>query len=298
MLQTLLGNMKHLRHLALNELLLDACEVPGLLQAAAKNCCDTLHSLELLNCTKVPVAMPDVTQFQKLHKLTLSPQHLDEEIVVLLAGTQVEQLHIVQDAYTCPCAPVSSDAWRLFREIAPSKRVFLEIQGLTKEPLLLQPHAPVRGIIFRTPYHRLTAELTTWVLEYYGKQLEFFVQEGLPRAHGSRRFHERADASFLRLARSCPRLHTLVIRERISLATLLLLADEARALRIFIVRHNALIKKCEWPRASGWSPEYFRWLRTHARDYRQAFQQVPVLLKQRWKPTPDRAFKHLRLLIS
>lgn len=290
--------MQQLQHLALNELLLDLVEVPGLLDAAAKNCCQSLHSLELLNCTKVPLAMPEVTQFSHLLKLTISPQHLDEELVILLGGSQLLDLHILQDAYTCPCEPVSSEAWKLFKEMAPQKRVFLEIQGLTKEALLLQPHAPVRGVVFRTPYHRLDASLATWLVEYYGKMLEYVVQERLPRAHGSRKFHERADASFLRLVRSCPRLHTLVIRERISLATLLLIASEARDLRTFIVRQNALIKKCEWPRASDWSKEYYAWLRRHSRDYQLAYKQVPVLMGQRWKPTPDRAFKHMRILIS
>nr|KAG5705314.1 hypothetical protein BaRGS_010765 [Batillaria attramentaria] len=297
-LKVLLGNMQQLRHLALNELLLDVLEVPGLLEAAAKHSGDSLTSLELLNCTKVPLAMPDVTQFCHLLKLKLSPQHLNDEVVLLLGGTQLLQLHLLQDAYTCPCEPVASEAWKLFKEMAPNKRVFLEIQGLTKTPLLLQPHAPVRGVVFRTPYHRLTADLCTWLVEYYSKYLEYFVQESLPRAHGSRKFHERADASFLRLIRTCHRLHTLVIRERISLGTLLLIASEGRALRTFIVRENALIKKCEWPRAREWSKEYYRWLKKTSRNYQLAFQEVPVVMEQRWKPSPDRAFKHLRLLIS
>lgn len=297
-LKLLLGNMQSLRHLALNELLLDVLEVPGLLEAAAKQSGDSLHSLELLNCSKVPLAMPEVTQFSQLVKLTLSPQHLSEEVVLLLGGTQLLQLHLLQDAYTCSCEPVSSDAWKLFKEMAPNKRVFLEIQGLTKTPILLQPSAPVRGVVFRTPYHRLTPDLATWLEEYYSKYLEYFVQESLPRAHGSRKFHERADASFLRLIRTCLRLHTLVIRERISLSTLLLIASEGRALRRFIVRENALIKKCEWPRAREWSQEYYRWLKKTSHNYQLAFEEMPVVLKQRWKPSPDRAFKHLRLLVS
>ena len=55
--QDLVRNMKQLRHLALNQLLLDVEEVPGLLVAAAKHCTETLHSLELLNCSKVSSAV-------------------------------------------------------------------------------------------------------------------------------------------------------------------------------------------------------------------------------------------------
>ena len=58
--QDLVRNMKQLRHLALNELLLDVEEVPGLLAAAAKHCTETLHSLELLNCSKVSCAVISV----------------------------------------------------------------------------------------------------------------------------------------------------------------------------------------------------------------------------------------------
>ena len=247
---------------------------------------------------QVPLPICEVTQFSHLIKLKLSAQHLSEEVVLLLGGTQLLQLHILQDAYTCTCQPVPSEAWKVFRDMAPAKRVFLEVQGRTKAPLLLQPHAPVRGVIFRTPYHRLTPDLATWLLHYYGACLEYFVQERLPRVHGSRRFSERADESFLRLVRACPRLHTLVIRERISLATLLLLAQEAKCLRSFIVRRNALLKKCEWPRASSWSPDFHRWLRRHGRDYELAFRQVPLLLGQRWKPSEDRAFKHLMIQVT
>ncbi|XP_076440898.1 uncharacterized protein LOC143280182 [Babylonia areolata] len=296
----LVSNLQQLRHLALNQLLLDVGEVPGLLEAAATHCTHTLLSLELLNCSKVPLPIPEVVQFTHLVKLKVSAQHLSEEMLLLLGGTpKLTQLHVVQDAHTCTCQPVSGAAWKLFKDMAPAKRVFLEVQGLTKTPLLLQPHAPVRGVVFRTPYHRLTPDLATWLLEYYGPCLEYFVQERLPRAHGSRRFGERADESFLRLVRACPRLHTLVIRERISLATLLLLAQEGgRRLRVFIVRKNALLKKCEWPRAKNWSPEFHQWLRRHGRNYELAFEEMPVLLGQRWKPTVDRSFKHLMMHVT
>ena len=51
--QDLVSSMRQLRHLALNQLLLDVEEVFGLLTAAATHCTESLLSLELLNCTKV-----------------------------------------------------------------------------------------------------------------------------------------------------------------------------------------------------------------------------------------------------
>ncbi|XP_076462630.1 uncharacterized protein LOC143294985 [Babylonia areolata] len=297
-LKELVANMQQLQHLALNELLLEEVEVEGLLAAAASSSAESLHYLELLNCSKVPVPVCEVTQFTQLLTLKVSPQHLNEEVILLLGGTQLLHLHLVQDAYTCPCLPVTPEAWKLFRQMAPSKRVFLEVEGRTTTPLLLQPHAPVRGVVFRTPYHRLHAQLVTWLVEFYSQTLEYVVQERLPRAHGSRRFQERADQGLLRLVRACPRLHTLVVRERLSLATMLLLPREGPALTSLTLRRNALLKRCEWPRAAGWSEDFHRWLRVTGRDYDLAFSHMPVLMRQAWKPLPDRVFKDLAVHVT
>ncbi|KAL8616012.1 hypothetical protein ACOMHN_014974 [Nucella lapillus] len=297
-LKDLVCSMQGLKHLTLNQLLLEIEEVQGLLAAAACSSAETLQCLELLNCSKVPVPMCEVSQFPHLLTLTVSPQHLSEEMVLLLGGTQLLQLHVLQDAYTCACGPVSPGAWKLFRDMAPEKRVFLEVQGRTKTPLLIQPHAPVRGVVIRTPYHQLTAELLLSLLEHYTKSLEYFVQEGLPRTHGSRKFPDRADERLMRLVQGCPRLHTLVIRERLSLATMLLLGKEGGTLRSLTLRKNALLKKCEWPQARAWTDDFYRRLRTHGRDYDLAFSQMPVLLKRPWKPTVDKVFKHLKVHLT
>ena len=45
--------MQHLRHFALNQLLLEVTEVPGLLSAVANHNAESLRYLEILNCSKV-----------------------------------------------------------------------------------------------------------------------------------------------------------------------------------------------------------------------------------------------------
>ena len=65
--------------------------------------------------------MTEVTQFCQLVTCKLSPAQLDEELVILLGGTQLLQLHIVQDAYNCSAQPVPAEAWKLFKDMAPNK---------------------------------------------------------------------------------------------------------------------------------------------------------------------------------
>ena len=216
----------------------------------------------------------------------------------MIGGTQICQLHIIQDAYTCACNPVPAKVWQKFKETSPRKRVFLEIEGRTKTPLIVQPHAPVKGIVFRSPYHFLEPELTACIIEHYAGDLEIFSQEGLPRFHGSRSFEYRGDESFLRLVSCCPRLHTLVIRQRVSLATMILIAEDGNMLKTFVVRKNALLKKCEWKRSSKWSIAFYNRLRCIGRDYDIAFKEMNRLFDRKWKPCLDKDFKHLRIAIS
>ena len=86
------------------------------------------------------------------------------------------------------------------------------------------------------------------VVENYRVTLCVFAHLGLPKKFGSRNFQERADASYVLLARECPNLRTLVIRERVSTITVMIVAREGKALRTFLVRKNAVLIKTDWPR--------------------------------------------------
>ena len=76
--------------------------------------------------------------------------------------------------------------------------------------------------------------------------LEVYCHSGLPRFHRERGFIHRPDEAYLTLATECPYLHTIMIRERVSSSTILLLAFTAKNLRYFYVRKNAIILKCDW----------------------------------------------------
>ncbi|CAN7937191.1 unnamed protein product, partial [Ixodes hexagonus] len=97
------------------------------------------------------------------------------------------------------------------------------------------------------------------------------------------------------LGRSCPRLETLIIRERISTATVLLLAHHGRSLRQFIVRGNAVVKKCDWPQNPEWSDEFYAWLRHTSQSYEAVCKEVSQMLGISWTPLTDKQFKAIVL---
>ncbi|KAH9491439.1 hypothetical protein Btru_032186 [Bulinus truncatus] len=296
MIIQLLVRMSNLKHLKLNQLLVDVGDVPSLFDAIVNCFGESLSSLELLNVTKVPLALPDLSRFRNLVKLTVSPQHLNDEVVLLLSGLNIMHLHLLQDPYTCECESVSSDAWKLVREIAPWLQVYLEVSGITRSRVLIQPRAPVHGVFLRTPYTRLTNDLVMALVENYSKTLRYFVQERLPRTHGPRGFNNRSDSSFLFLVRRCPVLHTLVIRERISTSTVILLANEGRRLSTLLVRKNGLIKRCDWPQCGEMSKEFYANLKAASLDYGKCTDEICKILKRRWKPMEDKQFMRLKIV--
>ncbi|XP_041359949.1 uncharacterized protein LOC121376197 [Gigantopelta aegis] len=292
-LKAVVGNMKNLKHLKLNDLLLDVNEVAGLVEAVLSSSRDCLRTFELLNCSKIPHPIPELAQFTNLSRLTVSAQHLDEESLLMIGGIGLAHLSIVQDPYTCEAEPVSSDAWKLVKEMAPKLRVTLEIRGSLRKTHIIQPYAPVSRIKSSSPYSTLTPEFANKLVMYYHKTMEVFDQRRLPRLHGSRSFHDRSDSSFVFLLRRCPRIHTLIIRERISTATLLLLMTIGKNLKNVLVRRNALIKKSDWPKADDWSPEFYQWLKTKSRSYDDVSAEVSKILGYPWRPLRDEEFKFM-----
>lgn len=296
MIKQLLIRISNLKHLKLNQLLVDETDVPGLFDAMANCFSECLNSLEMLNVTKVPLGLTDLARFRNLVTLTVSPQQLNEEVLLLLAGLNLLQLYLLQDPYTCECEPVSFEAWKLVREIAPWLRVFLQVSGNTRAQLLIQPRAPVYGVFLRTPYSKLTSDLVMSLVEYYSKTLRYFVQETLPRVHGPRGIDARCDSSLLFLVRRCPSLHTLVIRERLSTSTLILLATEGKNLRTLVVRRHALIKRCDWPQPGVWTKEFYARLKRCSLDYDKCIDEVCTILRRRWRPMTDKQFMRLKIV--
>ena len=96
----------------------------------------------------------------------------------------------------------------------------------------------------------------------------------------------------------CPNIGTLIIRELISTATLLVIVTTAQQLTRFIVRKNAIIKKCDWKQQSEWSDQYYLWLKTKSRSYDNTFEEISKVFGKKWMPLTDEEFKRIEPEIS
>lgn len=88
-----------------------------------------------------------------------------------------------------------------------------------------------------------------------------------------------------------------IIRERVSTATLLLIAKSARSLSTFHVRRNAVVQRCDWPRQPDWSTEYWRWLQHTSKSYERTEEAIAQLLggsgSSGWHMLADRDFRRV-----
>lgn len=128
--------------------------------------------------------------------------------------------------------------------------------------------------------------LYSWFRQVYGHY-------GLPRYHGNRSFTNRCDTDLVNLVRTCSKLHTLVIRDRISTCTLILIAREGKSLRRLYVRRSGIIKRCDWQRTITWDDEYYWTMRRASHCYDATFTEVSRRLGYNWEPLSDKAFMEL-----
>ncbi|KAF4521445.1 hypothetical protein B566_EDAN010602 [Ephemera danica] len=290
----LMGSLgRTLRHLQLVDLLLERHEALKLLDDVCYSGCETLESLELVNVTKVPCQLIHPGVFVRLQVLVLSPQTLGVELLQLLGScATLRHLHVLQNRYT-PERQVSAPwrAWRQCRRDNPQLSVHLEAQNTREGDVVWQQCAPVRSILYKSPYIRVSSNSVLTAIDQYRSDLEVYGHLSLPRFHRSSSFHDRADSLLLLLCRQCPNIHTLIIRERVSTATVLLLAYTGQNLRFLHVRRNAVILKCDWPRSPEWSEVFYSWLRAASRSYEATEREISQILGYSWSFLSDRQFK-------
>ena len=293
-LRQLLASFRGLEYLKLNDLLLNERDAPDLLSKFLEHCRDSLKYLEVLNVCKVYFPHFYVGMFPNLTMLTISPSQLSDDVIVMLGHhSRLGEIVIVQDKYTCECDPVSHKAWTELKNQLPYMRVRLEVRGLTHTDVLIQPSAPVHAVVYNTPYAQISPNTILQVSDHYKKTLKVYGHCGLPRNYGSKSFHERADSYLVMLAKTCPKLETLIIRERISTTTLLIIVSHAHHLRRLCVRQNALLKRFDWPRAPQWTERFYEWLRNTAKSEELVELEVSKELGSQWKMLSDRWFKSI-----
>ena len=131
--------------------------------------------------------------------------------------------------------------WKTTRKHNPRLRIHLVTEGRHKNEIMFQQKAPVKSIVYDTPYNKVNddvimfiyiildfvqAIIQLWsyvsfnfqvspfyinlIVELYRTDLETYVHHGIPRFYTAKSFHDRADSTYLYLVRQCPYIHTLV----------------------------------------------------------------------------------------
>ncbi|ELU04989.1 hypothetical protein CAPTEDRAFT_174873 [Capitella teleta] len=296
-LKRLIGNMRKVRSLTINNLLLDSKDFLGLLDDFVEHSGVELRYLEVRNITKRCYPFTYAGNFVNLETLVMTPNQLSVDVLLSVAKyTKVKKLVLLQDNFITveEIEPLSSSIWWEVKQLAPQLRVRLEVMGPEAQELIIQEKAPVQSVVFKTPLSKARDDIALVLSDEYSRYLNIYCHLGLPRVHGPRSFHCRGDSSFLLLLSGCPNMEVLVINERISTATLLMLASRGQHLKELCVRKNALILKCDWPRSSDWDNEYYLWFKTTSRSYEKTEAETKRLLGNPfWKMLTDWEFKRL-----
>ncbi|KAG5674163.1 hypothetical protein PVAND_004147 [Polypedilum vanderplanki] len=299
-LKALLFELKKLKSLKLIDLMLERYEAKHLLDEVLESCNMVLQHLVLINVTSTHCPIMHVGLFFNLKVLIISPQNLDDDCLQLLSSTSLQHLHIYQNSYS-PSSPTacSVKAWKSFRQENPKAKVHLRIERLSLAAgtfdLTLQPFAPVYSVTFKSPKEQITAEKLITIVDMYKYTLSTFGHEMLPTFDSPKAFDERIDSLLILMARQCPNLTSLTIRESVSTSTLLLLAKTAINLNVLNVRKKCVIVKMDWPRNNDWSEEFFQWLQISSRSYESTEKEISQILCCRWTMLSDESFENLEI---
>lgn len=84
--------------------------------------------------------------------MTISPQNLDDKLLLEIAKSNLQDLHILQNDHTpetiLPCSVI---AWKQFKcDNSNRTRIHLCIESNDDREILLQPGAPVHTIWYKT----------------------------------------------------------------------------------------------------------------------------------------------------
>ncbi|XP_037953732.1 F-box only protein 39-like [Teleopsis dalmanni] len=284
-LKHLLSRLKNLRTLKLIDFVLNRFEANHLLDEVLETCCNKMRVLNLVNVTTGHCPIMHVGLFFNLQILTISPQNIDDDVLLLLADTQLRHLHLLQNCYTSPCEyifPCTVKAWRLLKRDNPLLRVHLRLESVKDGEIVFQPEAPVSSVVYRSTKTRIKTCVLMRIVDQYKNTLSTYGHEMLPRYHTPKPFINRTDSLILLLCRQCFNLTTLLIREKISTCTLLLIARTASNLRRLYVRRFCVVKRFDWPRHPEWSDEFYEWLRASSRSYESTEIEVSQILGYKW----------------
>ena len=298
-LKALLYEIHALKTLELIDLMLERYEAKHLFDKVLETYNMTLKKLCLINLTKNHCPILHTGLFFNLKVLIISPQNLDDDVLQLLSTTALKHFHILQNNYS-PTTPAacSSKAWKQLHKDNPKIKVHLRIESSTNGDITFQPNAPVYSITYRTPKNRITSEKIIKIVDMYKYTLTSYGHELMPKYTCPKSFHNRIDSLLVFMARQAPNLTSLTIREKVSTATLLILAKSAINLRFFNVRRNAIVQKCDWPKNPEWTEEFFEWLKISSRSYESTEKEITQILGYRWTMLCDKSFNNIKIYLK
>ncbi|XP_044754367.1 uncharacterized protein LOC123313515 [Coccinella septempunctata] len=297
-LKRLMNNLTRLTSLELIDLMLDPREAQYLLDEVCQNCYDKLEYLTVVNATKVQYPLLHIGVFINLKVLKISPQNLGEDSVELLGYTNLKHLHIIQNRYTPndgSMKSVSQKVWKIASQNNPSLRVHLRLESMKAKPLIWQHGAPVQTVLYNSPHIGVDINQLVLAIELYKNTLTTYGHMNIPRFWSEKSFFHRIDASLMLLLRECPYIATLVVTERISTSTVLLLAFTGKNLRHLYIRGKAVIIRNDWPRNQEWTDEFCGWLKMNSRSYKLVEQEVSQILGYQWHFLTDKEFMNLKI---
>ncbi|KAH9517685.1 hypothetical protein DERF_008330 [Dermatophagoides farinae] len=302
-LKELMYHLVGLKYLALRDLLLCPDEARYLLDNVAINCHEQLRTLTLINCCKNSYAFLHVGIFLNLDTLVISCQHLDEDVLILLAlNRSLNHLYIVQTELTRSQGPLSFGLWKKFSKINHHIQIHLVMVNRTtsrccQNPLTyelsLQP-TRITSIIYDAPIIRPSCTRLIEIGQLYGQSLECLAFYHIPKYTIHRSYMDRVDTFLIYISENCSRLRTIIINDLISTATLLLIVTYARNLTTLYIRRNAIRKRFDCLINPSWREHFVQWLRQTSRSYEQTFSEISRMLGYRWIPLTDDQFKRLR----
>ncbi|KAJ8668078.1 hypothetical protein QAD02_009741 [Eretmocerus hayati] len=300
-LKRLMKNLENIKSLELIDLMLDSKEAIHLMDDLCSSCTQTLSKLVLINTTRFHCPLLHVGVFLNLETLVISPQNLHEDVVELLGYTQLRHLHILQNRYS-PRELVGNlpknASWKKMKMNNPKLKVHFEIESKKSSDIVLAFDAhmhsqiPVHSIVLDNPNTQIPTSIILSHAMYFGSTMRIYALKGLTRYYLPKKFSKRIDETLVKFCKLCPNLHTLMIRDKISTATLLEIVSSAKSLRRLYVRRNVVIKKCDadWLICGGWSVEHHKWIKDNCHSYEKTENEVSRILGYRWYMLSEKEF--------
>ncbi|XP_061176291.1 F-box/LRR-repeat protein 21-like [Saccostrea echinata] len=208
-----------------------------------------LHSLWIVNSFRSS-CLSNLMYLVNLTELAMIPHQLNFSLLKHLASLSLRDLHIVANAQTRGFynEAISDAQWGEIRKHGPKLRVhcFLATSNeWTEKEVFLKPSMPLASLVYRKNVWIKYLESVCTLMTYHSGTLTTFVDFSLshqpynyPVPHC---YMDRVDRHIIRLARLCPRLQTLTIKETLSSAAILLMVYLNKNLTDFLVRRDMIL---------------------------------------------------------